>query len=165
MPTRYQVLNGYDAQHDPNQLRGSLYEKDPNQYYPYQNPDTQRSYAPPIPKQEAAFNRYTNSVYKPDPRPYYGITSDYRVISNYPTDRVAVPVEIADLTETHATMKNLQTLEHKLNSIDKRESLSSASISGKYMADPYPYYDPTVPEKEKAKSYLKETIDNMKEEL
>jgi hypothetical protein len=159
-------MNGFDKEHDPSLLRGSVYEKDQSAYYP--NPPKGDQYSTPtVPKtSEAAKSRYSSSIYQLDQKPYYGQNMDYRVIQNsISKDQMSVPIQMGDLTSHHADSKNLQKLQNQLESLDKKPELGEVAINGKYQGDPTPYYDPTLKEKAALKEHLTNSIERMQENL
>lgn len=159
-PMRYALLNGKDRTNDPLMRNGEVYSKDSNAYYPYVK-EKNLFIGPPPPKRR----NYPNSVYPLDQKPYYGPSDPYRLILNMPKDRVAVPIQLGDLTKTHASETNLKRMENELAMMDAPEPWVNINKSGTYLRDPKPYYDPTVPEKEMYKTKLKESIENMREDL
>jgi hypothetical protein len=136
------------------------YNKDPSPYYPYHNnsfdviPQHQRYVKTQQPKP---------NPYYLDKQPYYGPTEEYR-INSYIPDGVSVPIIMGDVTDTHATDTNLQTLQNKLNELDSSK-VQNPVEAGKYMKDPEPYYDPTHDEVERQKDYLSSAIADIKAEL
>lgn len=146
-----------------------IYSKDQKAYYGdvSQNLNKDLTNYNVIPKTFSDANsRYQNkNIYKKDQQPYYGTGEQFKVISNAPTDKVAVPIEMKELTYTFPDEKNIKTLENTLNNINGKESLNSISLSGKYMKDPNAYYDPTLYDKKMKSSIIIETINNMKEDL
>merc|ERR1711957_227517 len=104
-------------------------------------------------------------IYKPDQKPYYGTGVDYKVLSNMPKGMKSVPIELNDLKNTYADPKNIKILEHELERVTKKESLNSISLSGKYIPDAAPYYDPSAAEKRVKAEDISQKIANMKYEL
>lgn len=146
----------------------TIYDKDPQAYYgivSQPNKATEQAYTV-TPKSADANSRYQNKViYQKDQKPYYGNDRDFKVLSNAPTDKVAVPIEMKDITYTFPDVKNIRTLEQKLNQINAKESINSVSLSGKYMKDSTAYYDPTLNDKAAKTATIVETINNMKKDL
>jgi hypothetical protein len=163
-PNRYILINGNDAS-TQNEQTGTLYEKDPKAYYPYDNPNIQRTVSTPRVNPEAKMRYGTNSVYQLDQKPYYGSNGDYRVIYDMPKDKLAVPIQFGDLTRTHADENNIKKLENELDNLNRGEDLNNVTLTGKYLKDSTAYYDPTLPEKRFKKAQLVETINEMKEAL
>jgi hypothetical protein len=149
-----------------NEIVNSIYNKDPKAYYGHiSQPKLDQAYNL-IPKSSDANSRYQNKViYQKDQKPYYGNDRDFKLISNAPTDKISVPIEIKDIIYTFPNEKNISTLEQKLIKINAKESLNSISMSGKYMKDPNAYYDPTLNDKAAETANIVETINNMKKEL
>jgi hypothetical protein len=110
-------------------------------------------------------NRGPSRVLNPiDPSPYYG-GSDYRVNTNVPQDGVPVPIEMKDLTITHASQENIQKLQSQLNRLDGHQTVTDLYRSGVYPNESRAYYDPTTDATEDKKKFLRDTIDNMRHEL
>jgi len=149
-----------------NEIVNSIYNKDPKAYYGHiSQPKSDQAYNL-IAKSSDANGRYQNKViYQKDQKPYYGNDRDFKLISNAPTDKISVPIEIKDIIYTFPNEKNISTLEQKLIKINAKESLNSISMSGKYMKDPNAYYDPTLYNKAAETANIVETINIMKKEL
>ncbi len=159
-PNRYVILGSSDQ----DSARGEVYNKDEKAYYPYSAPESRTATLPPTSPE--AKMRYGNSnVYPLDQKPYYGPNGDYRVIVDMPNDKVAVPIEFGDLSQTHADETNLRKMQSQLENLNRQENINSVSESGKYLKDPRAYFDPTAPEKAMLKAQLAERIENMKQEL
>jgi hypothetical protein len=165
-PDRYILMNGHNAETDPLMKTGSLYEKDPNAYYPFVNPPQMGTASMPVTPPEA-ISRYGNSnIYPLDQKPYYAPNGgEFRVIVDMPKDKLNVPINLGDLSLTHADDKNVRKLEAKLQDLTRPESLNSVSMTGKYIPDAKAYYDPTAEEKTMNKIGLENTIVNMKADL
>jgi hypothetical protein len=99
-----------------------------------------------------------------DKTPYYG-GSDYRVNTNVPQDGIQVPIEMKDLVNTNASPENIKNLQMELLKLEGHQPLTDIYRSGMYVKDPEPYYNPTQVETEKQKKYLRDTIDNMRNEI
>ena len=163
-PSRYILLSGNGPSPRIEQT-GTVYEKDPNAYYPYDNPNIQRTVSTPRVNPEAKMRYGSNSVYQLDQKPYYGSNGDYRVVYDMPQDKLAVPIEFGDLTRTHANESNIKKLETELNNLNQGENVTNAALTGKYIKDSTAYYDPTLHEKIHKKIQLVQTIKEMKEAL
>lgn len=151
-----------------NSMVTTVYDKDKKAYYgDISQPQNTASQGYTVtPKSADANSRYLNKViYQKDQKPYYGNDREFKVLSNAPTDKVAVPIEMKDMTYTFPDQKNIKTLEQKLTEINSKESLNSISLTGKYMKDPNAYYDPTLPEKAAKTATIVETINTMKKDL
>lgn len=145
-----------------------VYPNDPKPYYGGQTQEVfQNKKFTLTPKNFADANsRYENkNIYKKDQRPYYGIGEEFKIISNAPNDKVAVPIELKELTYTFADNKNIKSLEQSLEKINGKESLNNISTSGKYMKDPRPYYDAGAYDRAVKTNKIIETIKNFKEDL
>jgi hypothetical protein len=152
-----------------NDMTGAkIYAKDNKAYYGSDAPveATEFNVAPKIIINKEANNRYLGKdIYKPDQKPYYGTGVGYKVLSNAPVGMKSVPVQLDDLKNTYADPKNIKILENELEKITKKESLNSASLSGKYIPDAAPYYDPSAAEKRTKAEDISAKIANMKMEL
>jgi len=147
----------------------SIYEKDPKAYYGEARTPTQNqqgySITPRIYSAEAN-SRYENkAIYQKDQAAYYGNGEQYKVITNAPIDKIAIPIEMKDMTYTFPDPKNIRVLEQTLNKINGKEDINSVSMTGKYMKDPVAYYDPTLVDKAEKTANIVETIINMKKDL
>jgi len=145
-----------------------IYDKDSKPYYGGDSlTQTNNSGYTVIPKIfTEANNRYgKNNIYQKDQQPYYGTGEPFKVISNAPTDRIPVAIEMKDLTQTFPDQNNIRILENALNQINAKESLNSISMTGKYMKDAKPYYDPTTEEKAMKSAAIIESINRMKAEM
>lgn len=144
-----------------------VYEKDPAPYYGGEEKPAAAPSNNVTPKNfPEANNRYLGkSIYSLDQAPYYGTGQDYKVLSNTPKDKVNVAIEIKELTDTYADEKNINILQNKLQKLTEKESLNSVSLSGKYIKDPAPYYDPSAEEKSQKASQISQTIENMQNEI
>ncbi len=165
-PSRYKILSA--AENMQNNIVSTIYDKDSKAYY---GDVTQTKSAPQTgytvtPKSADAYSRYQNKViYQKDQKPYYGNDRDFKVISNAPTDKLSIPIELKDVTNTFPNEKNIRALEQKLSQINTKESLNSISLSGKYMKDPTAYYDPTLVDKAAKTATIVETLQEMKKGL
>jgi hypothetical protein len=144
-----------------------IYENDTKAYYGGDSPVaansgnnvTQRDFS-------EANSRYADKgIYSLDQAPYYGTGQDYKVLSSTPNDKINVSVELKELTDTYADEKNIKILENNLKNLTQKESLNSVSLSGKYIKDSAPYYDPSADEKNTKASQIAQTIENMKSEI
>ena len=159
---------GLSANAAQDNSNAKVYEKDSAPYY-----GAEEKPAAPVnnnltPKmnQSAASNRYDKkSVYALDQAPYYGTGRDYKVLSDTPKDTVNVGIEIRELTDTYADEKNINILQNKLQKMTEKESLNTIAMSGKYFKDPAPYYDPSADEKREKTATIKDTIENMQNQL
>ena len=144
-----------------------VYEKDTSPYYGAEpKPAAEGSDIPTPRVYPEANNRYEKkNIYMLDQAPYYGTGQDYKVLSNTPKDLVNVAIEIKELTDTYADEKNISILQNKLQKLTEKESLNSASLSGKYIKDPAPYYDPSADEKSQKSAQIAQTIDNMQNDI
>lgn len=145
-----------------------VYEADTKPYYGGEVPaaakDGEFNVSPKI--YPEANNRYLGKdIYKLDQKPYYGTGRDYKVLSNAPQGQKHVPIELNDLKNTFPDPKNIKVLEKELKKITEKESLNSVSMSGKYIPDPAPYYDPSAEEKAMKAAQITNTINNMRVEL
>merc|ERR1719362_639866 len=61
--------------------------------------------------------------------------------------------------------KNIKILEKELEKATKKESLNSISLSGKYIPDAAPYYDPSAAEKSTKAADISQKIADMRYEL
>ena len=151
-----------------NSIVTTVYDKDQKAYYgdvSEPNKASGQGYTV-TPRSADANSRYQNKViYQKDQKPYYGSDRDFKVLSNAPTDKVAVPIELKDTTYTFPNENNIKTLEQKLIQINSKESLNSISLSGKYVKDAGAYYDPTLSDKAAKTATIVETINNMKKDL
>jgi hypothetical protein len=145
----------------------TIYDKDPKPYYGNVSNNLAQSGYTVTPKTfESANTRYLNkSIYQKDQNAYYGNSDSFKVLSNAPKDRVAVPIELKELTYTYPDEKNIQILENNLKTLTGKESLNSISLTGKYMRDPSAYYDPTLDEKRMKAAQIVQTIEDMRNEI
>lgn len=145
-----------------------IYANDPKPYYggaSQTTPSHNESFLTPKIFSDAK-SRYENkNVYKKDQRPYYGVSEEFKVITNAPTDKVKVPIKLKDLTYSFADNKNIKYLENSLEKLNGRDSVNSISLSGKYMKDPKPYYDAGAYDRAVKSAKIVETIKNFKEDL
>ena len=150
-----------------NDMTGAkIYEKDTKPYYGGDSPVAANGGNNAPRDFSEANSRYADkSIYSLDQEPYYGTGRDYKVLSNTPNDKINVSVELKELTDTYADEKNIKILENNLQKLTEKESLNSVSLSGKYIKDSAPYYDPSADEKNTKASQIAQTIENMKSEI
>ena len=84
--------------------------------------NTQNNYVPSFDEK----TRYgSNSVYPLDQKPYYGSSSEMRMVMDVPKGNIAVPIEFGDLSKFHSDSKNLEKLEKDLVSLNKPDDLNA----------------------------------------
>jgi len=151
----------------------SINEKDPKPYYggspkvgEYQHQGSNSYNVIPKILSPEASSRYLNkNIYKNDKAPYYGVAEQFKVIMNHPKDKLAVPIEMKDMTYTFPDPANIRILEQTLSKINGKEDINIVAATGKYMKDPTAYYDPTLYDKAEKSAVIVETINNMKKDL
>lgn len=143
-----------------NQNSLTKYAKDPEAYYPYADPNKDRT---PVVEQVKFDNP---PVYDKDKKAYYNPTGEFRVI---PTPYVGktVPVALGELQNSFPTEKNLQGLKSQLQAINMRENLDLNAIvqKGIYFPDPHAYYDPSLEDTSRAINDLKGKVATMESDL
>ena len=167
------ILNTYRSEVDKNPERYNIlgssknvniatskdkYSKDPNAYYPYVDPQKDKTpYAGP-----------TNMRIEKngDHEPYYNPTGVYHVIQ---TPRIGkeIPIIMGDTQVTFPTETNVQKLHNQLEAIKLRQSfdLGTADSRGIYVKDPSPYYDPTREAEDETVKDIESNIVSMKENI
>lgn len=143
-----------------NQNSLQKYAKDPEAYYPYMDPNKDRT---PVVEQ-VKFNN--PPVYDKDKKAYYNPTGEFRVI---PTPYVGktVPVNLGELQNSFPTEKNLQGLKTQLQAINMAENLDVNAIvqKGIYFPDPHAYYDPSLEDTSRVIKDLKGKVASMESDL
>lgn len=143
-----------------NQNSLQKYTKDPEAYYPYVDPNKDRT---PVVEQVRVDNP---PVYALDKKAYYNPTGEFRVI---PTPYIGktVSVDMGELQNSFPTEKNLQGLRNQLKAISMRENLDINAIiqKGIYYPDPHAYYDPSLEDTSRTIKDLQGKVASMESDL
>jgi len=160
-------LNGLPADKDPNMVRGEINPNDQTAYYPHYDPSRHPFVAPKRPYKKG---KDLSVIYQKDTKPYYGPSTDYRILDTTPNEGVKVKVKMQDLSEKIASQGNINELERQLNILQTyvhgpKLIYSQDKNFSVYSRDPGAYYDPTKGDISKQISKLQHTIAQLKAKL
>jgi len=155
---RYTILR---SAHLPDQPPSTeVYKKDPQAYYPYENPNKEPPKADPSVKLNRGLT-YT------DKKPYYSPTKDFYLLP-LPKQGKVVGIDFEDLQNTFPTKENIDRLKNQLeamrikNNFDFQQYLNNPNI---YISDPKPYYDTSKEDRDANVKILEDTIIRLQNEL
>jgi hypothetical protein len=160
-PSKYLIVNDYDN----SPVQGGNNDLSANQ-----------SYYPKVLKDESIRQREENlrnhirgqkenpKVYETDTAPYYGRERPKIFRSNLPKDSVTVDIDLADLSYTFPSTKNLRKLEGELEKLEYENKLKFYK-NGAANGDNGSYYDPTIQERQRKILILKDRISKMDYDL
>src|SRR5690348_14552410 len=89
-------------------------------------------------------SHYNRKLYEKDRKPYYGPTTQGRIINTYPSEHLTVPVQLGDLSYVQPTIDIIAEKQIKLNELNKKTSNA--------------YYNSTHTDLQEKKAHLKKTI-------
>jgi len=140
------------------------------------NLSADQSYYPRVIKDESIRQREENlrnhirgqkenpKVYENDSDAYYGREGPKIFRNNLPKDSVTVDIDLADLSYTFPSTKNLRKLEGELQRLENENKLQLSNHGGANR-DNDSYYDPTIQERQRKINILKDRIAQMDYDL
>jgi len=160
-PSKYFILN---QDLDVPDRKANNYISQHEDYYPNINKDERA-----LQREESLRNAlrgrrdHNPKVYSADPNPYYGRDRPKRFRSDLLKDVIPVDIDLADLSYTFPSSKNLRKLEAELERLTNE---SKQTAYGKKLSDTdESYYDPTRQGREERIQILKKRIAAMDYEL
>jgi hypothetical protein len=160
-PSKYLIVNDYDN----SPVQGGNNLDSANQtYYPKEIKDERIIQREENLRNHVRGRRENPKVYEKDTNPYYGRERPKAFRSDLLNDSVSVDVDLADLSYTFPSAKNLRKLESELQRLEYENKLQ-LSNNGGTNRDNGSYYDPTIQERQSRILILKERIAKMDYEL
>jgi hypothetical protein len=145
--------------------QGNNIKSQNQEYYPRVNKDERALHYEQSLKNALRGQREFNpKIYPADPNPYYGRERPKRFRSDLLKDTVSVDIDLADLSYTFPSTKNLRRLEAELERLQTESKRTNAY--GKKLSDAdESYYDPTRQGREARIQILKKRIAQMDYDL
>ena len=160
-PSKYLIVNDYDN----SPVKGGNNDLSANQrYYPRELKDESIRQREENLRNHIRGQKENPKVYETDTAPYYGRESPKIFRSNLPKDSVIVDIDLADLSYTFPSTKNLRKLEGELERLEYEIKLQFSNQGGANR-DKGSYYDPTIQERQRKILILKDRIAKMDYDL